>query len=167
MVINVSVTEIDVDKEERGRADYYKKQLGKRNLWFVTEFLSSMTQEQFLTLPYYATYQLSELIASRHNGAAFEAFFPDEAVTEFIDTYGNPLRGGRRLEYWEKLGQNTPAAKLHRQKQKLRDCTLPACENKLREMLTGRRLNEMASRSPSLQNDLTRLRSFWQINYND
>lgn len=122
MVINVSVTEIDVDKEERGRADYYKKQLGKRNLWFVTEF---------------------------------------------IDTYGNPLRGGRRLEYWEKLGQNTLAAKLHRQKQKLRDCTLPACENKLREMLTGRRLNEMASRSPSLQNDLTRLRSFWQINYND
>ncbi len=115
--------------------------LGKSYLRFMQEFLASTTRGELMLMSKARLWTLMGILTAVES--ELDEIFPDEAIRDYRDDFGRPLRGNRRPEYWKAQHKDCDeAAQVRRQREYLYRKTLPACRQKLLEMLCGRQFNE-------------------------
>ena len=108
------------------------------NIGLVSQFMAHTTKEDLLTWTADDVEKLSELILG---GVA--KFYPDVAITAYRGENHKPLPIGRNKEYSREYAQSlTTAEKLEHQRAYLKNCILPACRTKLRDLAKSRFVRE-------------------------
>ena len=117
------------------------------NIGLVSQFMAHTTKEDLLTWTADDVEKLSELILGGVTkvelDAKFAKFYPDVAITAYRGENHKPLPIGRNKEYSREYAQSlTTAEKLEHQRAYLKNCILPACRTKLRDMAKSRFVRE-------------------------
>ena len=117
------------------------------NIGLVSQFMAHTTKEDLLTWTADDVEKLSELILGGVTkvelDAKFAKFYPDVAITAYRGENHKPLPIGRNKEYSREYAQSlTAAEKLEHQRAYLKNCILPACRTKLRDLAKSRFVRE-------------------------
>ncbi len=117
------------------------------NIGLVSQFMAHTTKEDLLTWTADDVEKLSELILGGVTkvelDAKFAKFYPDVAITAYRGENHKPLPIGRNKEYSREYAQSlTTAEKLEHQRAYLKNCILPACRTKLRDLAKSRFVRE-------------------------
>ncbi len=117
------------------------------NIGLVSQFMAHTTKEDLLTWTADDVEKLSELILGDTTkvelDAKFAKFYPDVAITAYRGENHKPLPIGRNKEYSREYAQSlTTAEKLEHQRAYLKNCILPACRTKLRDLAKSRFVRE-------------------------
>ena len=117
------------------------------NIGLVSQFMAHTTKEDLLTWTADDVEKLSELILGGVTkvelDAKFAKFYPDVAITAYRGENHKPLPIGRNKEYSRESAQSlTTAEKLEHQRAYLKNCILPACRTKLRDLAKSRFVRE-------------------------
>lgn len=121
----------------------------KDNIDMVLRFLSHTTCQELLKTESADLRHLLTLLTSTETtnpDLDFTALFPDEEIYKYIDKEGRPLHGGRSMKFWNRYGQGGKAETSRRQRKWLRERAIPACRQKLLNMIQGRAINETLCR---------------------
>lgn len=117
------------------------------NIGLVSQFMAHTTKEDLLTWTADDVEKLSELILGGVTkvelDAKFAKFYPDVAITAYRGENHKPLPIGCNKEYSREYAQSlTTAEKLEHQRAYLKNCILPACRTKLRDLAKSRFVRE-------------------------